>query len=175
MTKHAIFVAPFLMAATLRFLEGAASLEGVRLSLISQDPAERVPEPLRRRLAGHWRVGNGLDPEEIVAGARRLQRELGDATCLFGPLEQLQVPLAVAREHLGLAGLSIEAAENFRDKSRMKTVLGDAECALCAPRADWRRRRRKCLCRCGRVTGRRQAAGRARAARARFAWTVDPI
>ena len=68
------------MEATLRFLEGAASLPGVQLSLISQDPVERLPESLRHQLAGHWRVNNGLDSAQIVEGARRLERELGKAT-----------------------------------------------------------------------------------------------
>ena len=123
MTQHLIFVAPFFMEATLRFLEGAACLPGVQLSLISQDPAERLPKSLRHQLAGHWRVKNGLDPAQIVEGARRLEQELGKAKRMFGPLEQLQVPLAVARERMGIPGLSVEAAMNFRDKSRMKTVL----------------------------------------------------
>ena len=126
MSQHAVFVAPFLMEATLRFLEGAASLAGVRLSLISQDPVEGLPASLRQRLAGHWRVDNGLDPEQIVAGARRLGQEVGEVARMFGPLEQLQVPLAAARERMGIAGLSVEAAINFRDKSRMKKVLKSA-------------------------------------------------
>ena len=126
MNRHAVFVAPFLMEATLKFLEGAASLTGVRLSLISQDPLEKLPASLRQRLAGHWRVNNGLDPEQIVDGAQRLGRELGEVVRMFGPLEQLQVPLAVARERMGIPGVSVDAAINFRDKSRMKKVLKSA-------------------------------------------------
>lgn len=114
------------MPATLRFMEAAAGLPGLRLSLISQDPADGLPDALRRRLAGHWRVQDGLDPDQIVEGARRMQQELGEVTRMFGPLEQLQVPLAVARERMGIPGLSVEAARNFRDKSRMKTVLREA-------------------------------------------------
>ncbi|MDH3748721.1 MAG: ATP-grasp domain-containing protein [Gammaproteobacteria bacterium] len=126
MIQHVIFVAPFFMAATLRFLEGAANLSGVRLSLISQDPVDKLPAMLRQRIAGHWRVDNGLDPEQIVDAARRLAQELGEVMRMFGPLEQLQVPLAVARERLGIPGLSVESALNFRDKSRMKKVLENA-------------------------------------------------
>lgn len=110
----------------MRFLGGAASLAGVRLSLISQDPLERLPDAIRQRLAGHWRVDNGLDPLRIVAAAERLQQDLGPIAAMFGPLEQLQVPLAVARRQLGLPGLSVEAAMNFRDKSRMKSILAQA-------------------------------------------------
>lgn len=126
MTRHVIFVAPFFMPATLRFIDGAAKLPQTRLSLISQDHAERLPAGLRHRLAGHWRVRDGLDPEQIVDGARKLEQELGPASHLFGSLEQLQVPLAIARERLGKPGLGVEAARNFRDKSRMKTVLREA-------------------------------------------------
>jgi biotin carboxylase len=42
---------------------------------------------------------------------------------LFGAYEQLQVPLAQARVALGVPGLSVAAATNFRDKALMKDVL----------------------------------------------------
>lgn len=123
---HIVFVAPFFMEATLRFLGGAASLPDVRLSLLSQDPLDGVPDSIRQRLAGHWRVANALDAAQIVDGARRLQEQLGPVARMFGPLEQLQVPLAAARAELGLPGLTVEAALNFRDKSRMKLKLAAA-------------------------------------------------
>lgn len=111
------------MDATLRFIRGAARLDDVALTLISQDPLEQLPADVRERLAGHWRVDDCLDPEQLVAAARELQRRFGRATRLIAPLEQLQVPLAMAREALGIEGLSVEAARNFRDKARMKDVL----------------------------------------------------
>lgn len=126
MTQHVIFVAPFFMHATLRFIAGATQLPGIALSVISQEPAENIPADTRSRLQGHWRIGDALDPAHIVHAARQLEKQLGAATCLIGPLEQLQVPLAIAREHMGLPGLSVEASLNFRDKSRMKTVLSQA-------------------------------------------------
>ncbi len=126
MAKHVIFAAPFFMEATLRFIEGASTLPGVALTVVSQDPAERMPARLRERLAGHWRVDDALDPEQLVYAARKLAAHFGPASCLLGALEQLQVPLAVARQSLGIDGLSVEAALNFRDKARMKTVLREA-------------------------------------------------
>ncbi len=126
MSQHVIFAAPFFMDATLRFLGGAARLPDVRLSVVSQDPAERLPADLRARLAGHWRIDNGLDPQQLVDAARGLARQLGPPTRYIAALEQLQVPLAVARETLGIPGLSAAAAANFRDKSRMKDVLRQA-------------------------------------------------
>lgn len=126
MPKHAIFVAPFFMDATLRFLRGATALPGVDLTLISQDPLEKLPNDLQARLAGHWRVDDALDPEHLVHAANELQRRFGKAEKIFGPLEQLQVPLAIARQALGFDGHGPDVANNFRDKARMKNVLRDA-------------------------------------------------
>ena len=123
MSQHVVFAAPFFMDATLRFLRGATHLPGVDLTLISQDPLEKLPPDLRDRLAGHYRVDDALDPQQLVHATGELQRRFGKALRLFGPLEQLQVPLAVAREALGIDGLGADAARNFRDKSRMKDVF----------------------------------------------------
>jgi D-alanine-D-alanine ligase-like ATP-grasp enzyme len=117
------FVVPFFMEATLRFVEGAADLPGVRLAVISQDPLERLPQALRQKLVGHWRVENGLDPVRIADAARELARHVGAPDRIIGSLEQLQVPLAEVRGYFGLPGLGVEAARNFRDKSTMKSVL----------------------------------------------------
>ncbi len=118
--RHAVFVVPFFMAATLRFVQAAAQLPGVRLSVISHDPAERLPEALRRRLLGHWRVDDCFDAVRVVAAVRELSARFGPVDRLFGSLEQLQVPLAEARQVLRLPGLAVAAANNFRDKNLMK-------------------------------------------------------
>lgn len=123
MTDHVIFAAPFFMDATLRFIGGATHLPDVALTVLSQEPADRLPRDLRHRVAGHWRVADALDPQQLVDGARNLERQFGRARRMIGALEQLQVPLAVAREVMHIDGLSVDAAMNFRDKSRMKTVL----------------------------------------------------
>jgi D-alanine-D-alanine ligase-like ATP-grasp enzyme len=121
-----VFVAPYFLEATLRFIEAVARLDGVRLGLVSTDPEEKLPPGLRRRLAGHWRIDDCLDPAQVVAAVHGLSARMGAPVRLLGTLEELQVPLAVARERLGLAGLGVEAAENFRDKARMKRVLAGA-------------------------------------------------
>jgi D-alanine-D-alanine ligase-like ATP-grasp enzyme len=141
--QHAVFVAPFFMDTTLRFVRAAASLDGVRLSLISQDPLAKLPADVRQPLAAHRRIEDGLDPGQIVQAIRSLTRELGPPQRVIGALEQLQVPLAIVRERLGIEGLGVKAARNFRDKSRMKTVLHEAgvPCArhgLAATRAEAR-------------------------------------
>src|SRR5262245_17000030 len=136
-----VFVAPFFLPTTLRFVDAVASLPGVAVGLVSQDPADRLPPGLRSRLAAHERVDDALNPEKIVGAARALTSRIGPIQRVLGTLEELQVPLGMVRERLGVPGLGVEAARNFRDKSRMKTVLRAAglPCArhrLCATEAD---------------------------------------
>lgn len=136
-----IFVAPYFLETTLRFVDGAASLPGVRFGLVSTDPEEKLPPGLRRKLAGHWRVDDCLDPGQIVGAVRALAERIGPCERLLGTLEELQVPLAEARAALRVPGLSIAAAENFREKSRMKQVfeqhgLPCARHRLCASREE---------------------------------------
>ena len=116
-----VFAAPLLSENAMRMVEAAASLYGVRLGVITHDPAENL-----RHLHGsvaHWRVSDILNVDQLVWATRELAFRKGPVERLFGAYEQLQVPLAQARESLGLPGLSVEAATNFRDKSRMKTLL----------------------------------------------------
>lgn len=120
---HVVFVAPFFMETTLRFIDEAAGLEGIELSLVSQDPASKLPASLAAKLSAHWRIDDGLDPTQIAGAIDRLSARLGAASRILATLEQLQVPVAQVREHLGIGGLSVEAARNFRDKARMKEVL----------------------------------------------------
>lgn len=123
MPQHVIFAAPFFMDATLRFLRGALELEDTVVTLVSQDPLEKLPGDVRAALAGHWRIDDGLDAGQLAEAGRRLGEAFGPPVAYFAALEQLQVPLARAREALGIDGLSVAAARNFRDKSQMKHVL----------------------------------------------------
>src|SRR5215213_2213575 len=119
----AVFVAPFLMPATVRFVANAAQLPGVRLAVVTTAAAEQVPPDLARHLAGHWRVDDALDPPQIADAVQGLARRLGPVQRLVGALEQLQVPLAEVRQALGIPGLDVATARNVRDKARMKEVL----------------------------------------------------
>jgi biotin carboxylase len=100
-----------------------ASLPGVRLGVVSQDAQEQAPPEVRAAIAQHWRVDDVCDPAQLAAGVRALAERLGPPDRLFGAYEQLQVPLAELRERLGVPGLPVAAAVNFRDKARMKEVL----------------------------------------------------
>jgi phosphoribosylaminoimidazole carboxylase (NCAIR synthetase) len=126
-----VFVAPFLLDTTLRFIDAAASTTGVRLGLVTQDPEERIPAPLRPRIAAHWRIDDGTDAQQIADATRALGVHLGGVDRLIGMLEQIQVPLGEVRDALGIPGMGAEVARNFRDKSRMKDLFaaGGVPCA----------------------------------------------
>jgi hypothetical protein len=118
------FVAPYLLDTTTRFVDAAARLPDVRLALITCEPVDRLPPGLRRSLAAHWRVDDPLDPGQIAGAVQGLGQQFGrPLQRLLAVLEQLQVPLAQVREHLGIAGMDAATARNFRDKAQMKTVL----------------------------------------------------
>lgn len=116
-----VFAAPLLSDNAMRMVEAAASLPGVRLGVITHD-SDAALKHLHGSVA-HWRVSDILDVDQLVWAARELAFRKGPIERLFGAYEQLQVPLSQAREALGLSGLSVEAATNFRDKARMKTLL----------------------------------------------------
>ncbi|MGA8667969.1 MAG: hypothetical protein WB804_14000, partial [Candidatus Dormiibacterota bacterium] len=120
---NAVFVAPFLLPATVRFIAAAATLPDVRLGLISQDPEDKLGDDLRAALSGHYRVHDGTDAQQIADATRVMARHLGGIDCLLGMLEQLQVPLGEVRDALGIRGMGAEVARNFRDKARMKNVF----------------------------------------------------
>jgi biotin carboxylase len=121
---------PFVIYATSWFPETAtniiaaiAALPDVRLAVVSQEPFEALPADLRPALAGHWRVDDLLDTQQIIWAARELAQRHGPIDRLFGAQEQTQIPLAEAREQLSIVGMSVETARNFRDKARMKELL----------------------------------------------------
>ena len=123
---NAVFVAPFFAETTVRFIDAAASTDGARVGLVSQDPEKRLPSSVRAKLAGHYRVDDALDPGSLIPAIEAMHRAFGSVDRLIGTLEQLQVPLGALREHFHIAGMGEAAAKNFRDKSQMKNVLAEA-------------------------------------------------
>jgi hypothetical protein len=116
-----LFAAPLLSENAFRMIEATASLPGVQLGVITHDPVEGLRH-LRGSVA-HWQVTDILDPEQLLWAGRELAERNRSVDRLFGAYEQLQVPLAEARAALGIPGMSVEAAMNFRDKARMKDAL----------------------------------------------------
>ncbi len=122
---HVVFIAPRFLENTNRYVRAFAALDGVTLSVISADPEESIPAALRPRIAAHYGVADALDGAQITVATRALASHVGRVDRLTGALEQLQLPMAQARDALGIEGINGEVARNFRDKDRMKAVLRD--------------------------------------------------
>ncbi len=122
-----LFVAPYFSENAKLYLDRTASVPGARLAVITQDDPDQLPHDLRSRLARVVRVDDALAADALVAAAEEISRALGPIHRMLGIVEQLQVPLAEARERLGVVGMSAERARNFRDKTRMKELLRAAD------------------------------------------------
>ncbi len=120
-----VFVAPYFLPTTNRFIAAVAGLPNVALGLVSNEPAERLPAEIRSRLAAHYRVDDSLKPGQLALAVRAVAPRLGGVDRILGPLEELQVPMAEVRAKLGIDGIDVDTATNFRDKNRMKRVLGE--------------------------------------------------
>jgi biotin carboxylase len=118
-----IFVAPRLSENASRMVEAVGALPGVQLGVISQDWIEHAAPTTRDVVVQHWRIEDVLDVAQLRIAVEQVAARIGGVERLFGAYEQLQVPLAEVREALGIEGLPVEAALNFRDKARMKDVL----------------------------------------------------
>ena len=81
----------------------------------------------RRSCGAGWRRTGGSTtrstPGRSPAPYEGLGERLGPVHRLLAVLEQLQVPVAQVREQLGIAGIDVATAHNFRDKAQMKSVL----------------------------------------------------
>lgn len=120
---NVVYVAPYYTANILRALDALIALPGVRTGVITQEPEERLPERYRGRLGGHYKVNDCLDAGDLEKAGRAFQKEWGSVDRLLGFLEQMQLPLATARDRLGIPGMNEAVAKSFRDKNRMKDVL----------------------------------------------------
>ena len=83
-----IFAAPILSENAIRIIDAATRLDGVRLGVITQDFADKVPSSV----AQHWRVNDVLDVEQLSWAAENVAARIGGADVLFAAYEQLQVP-----------------------------------------------------------------------------------
>ena len=118
-----VFVAPFFLDTTLRFVRSVADVPDTQLVLMSQEPKAKLPADLRGRLAAHLRVKDAFDVDEVGTAIADVRRHAGTVHRIIGALEQLQVPLAEVRERYDIPGMDVATARNFRDKARMKDVL----------------------------------------------------
>ena len=67
-----IFAAPIFNENAIRFIGVTADLPQVQLAVISQEAQEKLPPEVRGKLAGHWRVDNALDSDQLLWAAQSL-------------------------------------------------------------------------------------------------------
>lgn len=118
--RNVIFVAPFPLETTLRFVRAAAALSNVKLLGIVAEPP---PGADARLFDDMVRVSDPLDARQLIEAARILQARHGRIHRVLGILEPVQVQIAQIREALGVEGTKPEVADLFRDKGRMKDEL----------------------------------------------------
>jgi biotin carboxylase len=121
--RTVVLVAPYAMANTLRYVLALCELPGVRAALISADPPQRFPVTVRERLAAFETVGDCFDGRALAMAIKRIGARVGAVERVFGVLEQLQLPVALARDLAGVPGMGVEVVNRFRDKSAMKAAL----------------------------------------------------
>lgn len=119
------YITPNFTANAVRFIEAFASLYNVRLIIISQEPVSLLPAWQQSRISIARQVPDVFDKWTIIKTLTDLQKITGPVHRILGATEQLQVPIAEARLALGISGMNTEAAQNFRDKSRMKTIFDE--------------------------------------------------
>ncbi len=120
MPRNVIFVAPFPIETTMRFVRATAKLDDVRLLGICHSPPEGEDARLFHDIV---RVTRPLDLGDILEGIEVLRRRHGQPHRLIGILEPLMVQLAEARARFGIEGTRPQVADLFRDKARMKDAL----------------------------------------------------
>lgn len=118
-----LYVCPNFTANAVRFIDVLSGTAGVRLGLISQEPMALLPADIQLRLAAFQQVSDVFDAQLLTLAATALQAEYAPIHRILAAVEGLQVPLAQVRAQLGLAGMDVETAKNFRDKQRMKDLF----------------------------------------------------
>jgi biotin carboxylase len=119
------YITPNFTPNAVRFIESLITLYDVRLIVISQEAAYLLPSWQQSRISVFRQVQDVLDKWTIIKTLTDLQKITGPVHRILGATEQLQVPMAEARLALGIAGMNTDTAQNFRDKSRMKTLFDE--------------------------------------------------
>ena len=123
---HVVFIAPRFLENTNRYVHAFADLAAageIVLSVVSADREASIPAALHPHVTAHYQVPDPMDPAQLTAAVAAIGKAVRPVDRLAGVLEQLQLPLAEVRDALGLPGIGVEVARNFRDKDRMKAVL----------------------------------------------------
>ncbi len=137
MPASTVFVAPYALPSTLRFVSAAALLPDTTFGIIAQEHRDsflaRLEPHVRERVVGFVQIEDAHHPDQLETGVRQMAGALGTGRvdALIGILEPLQEALAIVRERLRIQGMDSDEARRFRDKAHMKDVLRshDLPCA----------------------------------------------
>src|SRR5688572_14200108 len=124
--RQIVYVTPNFTANTVRFLEGLTGIHDIRLSVISQEPVHLLPSWQQSRIMYASTVPDIFNTDALFHQIDRIQQRLDAIDRILGANEQLQIPLAMARERFGISGMNEATAQNFRDKARMKNIFEKA-------------------------------------------------
>ncbi|TNE60453.1 MAG: ATP-grasp domain-containing protein [Bacteroidetes bacterium] len=122
-----VYVCPNYTANAVRFIDMLSRLPEVQLGLIAQEPTSLLPAAVQSRITGFRQITDVFNADQLIKAARSLQADHGKLHRLIAAVEPLQVPLAKARMLLGVEGMDVETATNFRDKHRMKMLFRKAD------------------------------------------------
>lgn len=133
----AVYITPYFTENAIIFMEHLSRIEGARLAVISQESQDVLPQSLRSRFAGHWRVADCLQTDQLLWAVEGLSKSLGKVERILAANEHIQVQVAEVRERLEIPGMDAATAAKFRDKNLMKKAFraGGVACARsCAAR-----------------------------------------
>lgn len=121
--RNVVFVAPFLMDATMRFVDAIGHLPDTRvLGICQQKPEGHAPSDMAR-FFDLIQIPDCFNVEQVEGASREFIRRHGPIHRITNVLELIQEVVAHARERLGLPGLRKEAARRFLNKSVMKEAF----------------------------------------------------
>src|SRR5215210_3340923 len=102
--ENVVFVAPFPLETTMRFVHAVAGLANVRLFGVGQEFRSED----RGLFVDVVTVSDGLDTRQLLEATRLLEHKHGPIHRLIGILEPLQTQLAEVRKAMGITGTSPE-------------------------------------------------------------------
>lgn len=118
---NVIFIAPGYPDEMPFFVRGLA-VHGARVYGVSDVPEGQLPDFARQHLAGYLQVASLQDEMAVVGAVSKWMRgkTIGRVSCLWEPGIMLAARI---REALGVPGMELEHATQFRDKDVMKQVI----------------------------------------------------
>lgn len=120
MPRNVVFVAPFPLETTMRFVRAVARLADVRLLGVVHEAPHGDDAKCYDDIV---RVSDPLSGSDILEAVALLARRHGPPHRILGVLEAIQVQIAEARARFNVPGTDPRTADLFRDKSRMKAAL----------------------------------------------------